>query len=266
MTAVDVVGAVVHRQGGVVSRAQLVKAGLTPSAIKHLLSTERLISIYRGVYAFGNPAVSDRGRIVAALLAAGPKALASHWTAAYLYELISTLPAVVDVTMPGRPRRSRPTLTIHRTTTPMETRRRQGIPVTTPLRTLSDLGFPQDLVGDALAKRLIRPEDLGPGREPTRSKLERRLLPLIRRAGLPEPLVNHPIGPYTVDFVWPEQRVLVETDGYATHGHRAAFERDRARDAALQAAGYVVLRFTHRQVTRRPMVVIAQLAAVLLSR
>jgi very-short-patch-repair endonuclease len=61
-------------------------------------------------------------------------------------------------------------------------------------------------------------------------------------------------------------RVIVETDGYAIHGHRAAFEADRARDAALQAAGYVVLRFTHRQITRRPMVAIAPLPAVLLSR
>jgi very-short-patch-repair endonuclease len=60
--------------------------------------------------------------------------------------------------------------------------------------------------------------------------------------------------------------VIVETDGYATHGHRAAFESDRARDAALQAAGHAVLRFTDRQITRQPLTVIAQLAAVLLSR
>jgi very-short-patch-repair endonuclease len=266
LTPVDVVGALVTRQGGVVSRAQLVEAGLTTSAIKHLLAADRLIALYRGVYAVGHAAVGERGRIVAALLAAGPRAIASHWTASYLYELISTLPVVLEVTMFGPARRSRPTLTIHRATSPVEARSRQGLPVTTPLRTLADLGFPQKLVGDALARRLIRPEDLPAGTAATRSDLEVRLLPLVRRASLPEPLINHPIGPYTVDFAWPAQKVIVETDGYATHGHRAAFEDDRARDAKLQAAGYVVLRFTDRQITRQPLTVIAQLAAVLLSR
>jgi very-short-patch-repair endonuclease len=265
VTPSDVEG-VAARQSGVVSRRQLLQLGLSAEAIKHRIATHRLFVVYRSVYAVGHEALSDRGRIIAALFAAGPEAVASHWTAAYLDNLTPTLPAVLDVTTTGHARRSRPTLRIHQTRGPLETRRRQGIPLTAPLRTLADLGFPQNLVGDALARRLIRPEDLGPGREPTRSKLERRLLPLIRQAGLPRPRINHPIGPYHVDFVWPDQRVIVETDGFATHGHRAAFEADRARDAALQAAGYVVLRFTHRQVTRQPLTAIAQLAAVVLSR
>ena len=89
------------------------------------------------------------------------------------------------------------------------------------------------------------------------------MLTLIRRAGLPEPKVNHPLGRYVIDFAWPREQVLVETDGYATHGHRTAFERDRARDATLHAAGYVVLRFTWRQITEEPLEVIARLAQVL---
>jgi very-short-patch-repair endonuclease len=244
----------------------MLERGVTPSAIKHLLATGRMIAIHRGVYAVGHDAVSDRGRIIAGLLAAGPSAIASHRTAAYLYELIRTLPAVVDLTIAGRPRRHRRGLRIHETSRPVDVRRRHGIPVTAPLRTLADLGFPQELVSEALAKRLITPDELPKGIDPTRSKLEKRLLALIRRAGLPEPKVNHRIGPYLADFAWPDQKVVVETDGYATHGHRAAFESDRARDAALQAAGYAVLRFTHRQITRQPLTVIAQLAAVLLSR
>ena len=89
------------------------------------------------------------------------------------------------------------------------------------------------------------------------------MLKLIRIAGLPEPLVNHPVGPYVIDFAWLDHRVLVETDGWATHGYRAAFERDRARDANLATLGYVVLRFTWRQLTGEPMRVAATLAAAL---
>jgi hypothetical protein len=82
-------------------------------------------------------------------------------------------------------------------------------------------------------------------------RLRGRFLNLVREAGLPEPLVNcsltapdHPR--LEVDFCWPAHHLIVETDGWDTHGNRAAFEADRARDAALQAAGYNVLRFTWR--------------------
>jgi len=71
--------------------------------------------------------------------------------------------------------------------------------------------------------------------EPTRAKLERALLKLLKRAGLPRPLVNARVGPYEADAAWPDERVIVEVDGWAAHGHRGAFERDRARDADLQA-------------------------------
>ena len=92
------------------------------------------------------------------------------------------------------------------------------------------------------------------------------MLRLIRAAALPAPLVNHPVGPYVIDFAWPDHGVLVETDGWATHGYRAAFERDRARDAHLAALGYVVLRFTWRQIAEEPMRVAATLAATLSRR
>ena len=104
------------------------------------------------------------------------------------------------------------------------------------------------------------------GIDDTRSRLERRLLALVRRAGLPEPLVNHRIGPYTVDFFWPAFNLVVETDGWATHGYRAAFERDRARDAHLAAAGITVLRITERRLTREPVRVIATIAQAAAAR
>ena len=159
--------------------------------------------------------------------------------------------------------RSRPGLVIHESQRPAEACRTQGFPVTTPLRTLQDLGFPERPTREALAKRLIRPEDVPGGPAPTRSTLERRMLRLIRDAGLPEPLVDHPVGAYVIDFAWPQHGVLVETDGWATHGYRAAFERDRARDAHLTSLGFVVLRFTWSQVADQPIHVAATIAATL---
>ena len=88
-------------------------------------------------------------------------------------------------------------------------------------------------------------------REPkwTRNTFEARFLQLIRDNALPEPLVDHALdapdhGHCEVDFYWPGQRLIVETDGWETHGTRAAFEADRAKDAALTAAGQRVVRFT----------------------
>jgi very-short-patch-repair endonuclease len=106
-----------------------------------------------------------------------------------------------------------------------------------------------------------------PGRaDPTRSRLERRMLAIVREAGLPRPVVNHTIGPYEIDFVWPKERVLVETDGWRTHGHRFAFESDRAQDADLVAQGYVVLRFTWRQIFDKPTLVVTRVAQALAVR
>jgi very-short-patch-repair endonuclease len=67
--------------------------------------------------------------------------------------------------------------------------------------------------------------------------------------------VNACVGPYEVDFLWRAERLVVETDGRASHATRAAFERDRARDARLTVAGYRVVRFTYRQVIHEPEVV-----------
>src|SRR5690349_11827429 len=89
------------------------------------------------------------------------------------------------------------------------------------------------------------------------------MLALIRRVGLPPPLTNTVVAGHEVDFLWPEHRVVVETDGLAAHGTGRRFESDRARDAHLVAAGYLVLRFTWRQIVREPEVVAARLAAAL---
>ena len=101
---------------------------------------------------------------------------------------------------------------------------------------------------------------------PTRSEFERAFFAALRKAGLPRPLVNHVIAPYTADFAWPEQRVVVETDGWRFHGHRLAFEDDRARDADLAARGWIVVRITWRQLQGSPTLVLVQLAQTLARR
>jgi very-short-patch-repair endonuclease len=101
---------------------------------------------------------------------------------------------------------------------------------------------------------------------PTRSELERMMLRLVAEAGLPRPEVNRRLGPYVVDFLWVRERVVVETDGWAAHGHRRAFEADRARDADLQARGDLVVRFTWRQISEAQLLVATRLAQVLASR
>jgi very-short-patch-repair endonuclease len=97
----------------------------------------------------------------------------------------------------------------------------------------------------------------------TRSEAERRLLRLIRAAGLPLPNTNARLDPFEVDFLWPGHRLVVEVDGFAFHSSRAAFERDRARDAELTARGYRVIRVTWRQTAAEPYVAVARIAQAL---
>jgi len=99
----------------------------------------------------------------------------------------------------------------------------------------------------------------------TRSEAEVRFLALVRAADISRPLVNTRLCGFEVDFLWPDQRLVVEIDGFAFHGGRAAFEDDRDRDAKLAAVGYRVIRFTWRQLTRRPEAVLVRLAQTLIA-
>jgi very-short-patch-repair endonuclease len=172
------------------------------------------------------------------------------------------LPAVLHVSLTRGDRRNRSDLVIHRGLEPGEISHVNGIPATTALRTLRDLSWPDRLVREALARNLVRPEQL-PFERPSENDFEERMRELVRRAGLPQPIAQHRFGPHRLDFAWPELKVAVETDGWGTHGRRQAFEDDRALDAALLAAGWRVLRITYRRLGRRPVEVAAQLGAVL---
>jgi hypothetical protein len=92
-----------------------------------------------------------------------------------------------------------------------------------------------------------------------RSWLEERFLDLVLTAGLPRPLLNAPAAGYEVDALWPDERLVVELDGWADHKERAAAARDREKTNRLQVAGFVVLRFMYGDVVGRP----AQLAAAI---
>jgi very-short-patch-repair endonuclease len=97
----------------------------------------------------------------------------------------------------------------------------------------------------------------------TRSEAEERFLALAREAGFPTPAVNVLVAGHRVDFLWRDNRLVVEVDGYRFHSSRAAFERDRRRDAELQAAEYRVVRVTWRQLVEEPVAVVARLALAL---
>jgi very-short-patch-repair endonuclease len=215
---------------------------------------------------------------MAAVLACGEGAVLSHASAGELWGTLRTRrppsPAGFDVdahiTVPteaGRHRRRGIIIHRSRTLEPDQTTRRLNIPVTTPSRTLADLRRalprPQFAAAVRQAEYLGLPidPDLGPDR--TRSELEARFLGICRRHRFPKPEVNARAGPLIADFVWPVASLIAELDGYESHGGRAAFETDRARDTKLKLLGYEVIRFTWRQLTDDPASVAAALRQLL---
>jgi very-short-patch-repair endonuclease len=258
---------IASRQQGVVTIAQLYRAGLTPDAVKHRVRTGRLHRIHRGVYAVGHAELGRKGRWKAATLAMGDGATLSHRSAAELWALLGPRSGAVDVSIPRRAGRARRAgIRLHRSMslTDAMTTVRHGIRVTRPHRTLSDLRRavgPEEL-RDAIRAAEIAGLPIGDyGRliQRTRSELELRFLHLIRRAGLPEPEVNVRVGPYLVDFLWRPQRLIVETDGDRYHRGLLASAEDNSRDDRLRALGYEVLRFGSRDVAKRPNAIVSLL-------
>ncbi len=240
------------KQHGVLTFTQLKNAGLTPTQIRSRARKGHLHRIHRGVYALGHAALSARGRWIAAVLAYGDTAVLSHRSAAELWQLLPPRGGFVDVTVRSA-RDKRPGLRLHRSTSLPGTAitARHGIRVTTPARTLTDL---KRVVPPHVHRKAIRQaEYLGLPLEElttdhTRSDLERDFLRLCRRHHLPEPEVNVPIGPFTVDFLWRDQRLVIETDGWAAHRGSQAFEDDHQRELELHARGFRVRRFTKLQI------------------
>lgn len=287
------------------TRAQLSAAGLSHSGIRSRAARGRLAPVHRGIYAIGHTVLTSHGRLLAAVLACGADALASHRSAAWLGDLRPSASRTIDVTSPRRAGRGLPDVIVHRGTTIHADDRtvQAGVPCTSVARTLVDLGAVVDRRSVERAcerAEVLKVFDLGaieaalrragPTRgaarlrdvlgtlgEPagTHSELEERFLALCSAHRIPPPIVNGrlPLPPHAAalwpsasppegDFVWPDARLVVETDGRETHLTPAAFERDRLKDQCLSLAGWRVVRFTRAQVSRRPADVAATVRAL----
>jgi very-short-patch-repair endonuclease len=221
---------------------------------------------------------------MAAVLACGDGAVLSHLSAAELWGIHRPVrrPSEVDrreevrdvhVTVPSTAGiRKRHGIILHRSSTllPCHCTRHDGIPVTTPTRTLADL---RPLLSPARFSAALReaeflklPIDEEFDSDRTRTDLEQAMLAICRRHRLPRPEVNVKIDRYVVDFLWRDQSLVVEVDGWEAHKTRSAFEEDRARDARLAVLGYEVLRFTWRQLTRDRAAVAKKIRALIRAR
>jgi very-short-patch-repair endonuclease len=249
---------IAERQHGLITTPQLAAAGLGRRGVSRRVDAGRLHRLYRGVYAVGHRRLSREGRWLAAVLACGPGTVLSHRSAAALWGLRQQTSGPIEVTVPATGGRTkRQGLLVHRSTCldPSDTTSTHGIPVTTPARTISDMRrvLPADQLDAAIRRAEVLRLEVGaqPGYTPdlARSELERMLLRICRRHGLPRPEVNARVGPYWVDFLWRDRRLIVEADSYRYHGTRSAFESDRERDVQLRLMGFTCLRFTHRQVS-----------------
>lgn len=264
------IGRIAARQHGVASLTQLTAVGIDRNGITRRIAAGRLHRVHRGVYAVGHAGISLEGRWMAAVLACGSGAVLSHRAAGALWRVLGSAPERTDVTVPGGAGRGRrPGIRLHRSVTllPSHCTLRGGIPVTKPARTLDDLHrvltdkeFAAAL-RDAEYRRLPIGDRFRPDR--TRSDLEARFLSLSRRHRLPRPEINASVDRFLVDFLWRRERLVVEVDGWESHGTRSAFEADRARDARLKSLGYQVLRFTHWQVAHEPRAVVSTLRDLL---
>lgn len=230
---------------------------------------------------------------MAAVLYAGPGAVVSHRSGAAHLGIRYCARSLIEVTAESRGRRGTDGVQIHsvRHLDPADRTIHHGIPVTSVPRTLLDLA--EVIRRDDLSRTLEETERLEmfdlvalnevirrtPGRRgapilrglldefvevpPTRSDFERDFVTFCEQFGLPAPAVNAHIAGLEVDAAWPSARLIVELDSYGYHRTRAAFERDRAKDAQLQLAGYRVVRITWRRLQREPEAVADMLWALL---
>jgi len=274
---------IAERQGGAISRGQLLDLGLSPKGVDRRVQTGSLHPVHRGAYAVGHRTLGACGRRWAAVLALGDGAVLSHADAASAWDIRTTASGLIHVTVPGRSgRKRRPGIRVHRPESlpPDEVTTLEGLPITTPARTLLDLaasglgGRPLEAALDraellrvldfAELQRLLARYPRRPGSPSleavlsrynpvdTRSELEELVVELCDAHGLPQPLGNCVIEGEVRDFYWPHARLVVEADSYTWHRSPTALNDDRERDVTLTLAGYRVLRFTWEQVTQRP--------------
>jgi hypothetical protein len=276
------------RQHGNATYAQMLAIGLSRGDIAWRCSEGWLLRRHTGVYAVGHVPRTQRSRWCAGVLAMGEGAVLGHVAAGALWELSppTVITEVIVPTTAGRPKRDG--IVVHRQQLPPEhVTVRDGIPVTTPVRTLLDLAAvlplgglarafeqaqvrlnlpPAVLAAELIARRRHRgnaklrrilvgavdPADV-------RSVLELRFLRMCAAHGIPRPLVNVRIGAWTPDFLWTHRRLIVETDGFDFHRTVAARQRDAEKDEFFRSLGFTVVRLTWADVTERSAATAARL-------
>lgn len=289
-----VIVALAAAQKAVVTHAQLLERGVSRHEIATRLADGRLRELHRGVYLVG-PVAPLYAMEQAALFACGGVAALSHLTAAALWRLIelNRLPGIPALTIPRGKRVRRSRVEIHRL--PLDardTRRLHGMPLTSPPRTVLDmaavLGDPYELealVAEANFRSLATEAELvaqlecnpqrtgipalrsvlaipgGPQR--TRSSGERKLLQLLRAAGVTGFQANARIHGREIDFLWRDLDFGLELDGWDGHKGRIAFERDRLKIAELKARGVDLMPITGRQLRDDPEAVVGRVIAAL---
>jgi hypothetical protein len=264
-------------------------------AITHAVAAGRLHRVFRGVYAVGHAHIGERGRLRAATLACGGRSVVSHRSAAALLGLLDRAPTVIDIISPTHRGRKIDGIRLHQVRLPTgrETGTVEGIPCTSPGRTLVDIAGTvgmrtlRSAFERAAARRMLdmaavdaaigRGGRCGTGhlralldewrpaapiamQQRLKSPLEAMVLPLLAGRGLPMPEANVPIdlvrGRIEVDFLWAEQRFVLEADSRDFHGTDAAFERDRWRDRELLRVGISTLRVTRSQAEKEAEAVV----------
>jgi len=283
------IAALASAQHAVISLDQLTELGLTKGATRKRAAAGRLHTIHRAVYSLvPRELLTREGHWMAAVLACGPHAVLSHRSAAALLGLRDWGWTKIEVTVPRHSGHHRRGIAVHRSTvlTARDVTTVKNIPCTSVARTLLDLAdvvsrrhlerafdesevlelFDLRAIADQLARNPTRAaasrvrsllEEHYIGSTVTRTELEEAFLTLCRSAGVPDPACNEWVDfgdgepPVWADFVWREQRVIVETDGRKVHGTVRARERDPRRDQRALLAGWTPIRTTYRQVTRR---------------
>jgi len=251
-----------NRKKGLVTREELLAAGLSEGQVDCRVQTGLLIPDYKGVYRLGHSAPNLESSYLAAVLACGEGTLLSGHAAAYLYGLTKGRPPRPEVTTTTK--RQPPGVLVHRTRAihPRYRTEYRGIPITTVPRTVADLAAgstPADLAlvfHEARIKFGVRPEYVEAVLARSRvrgaaklrrvirgdervllSELERGFIALLERAGLPLPQTNIPRDGHWVDCYWPDHQLTVELDTYRYHASRHAWEKDQRRERKARKRG-----------------------------
>lgn len=284
------------RQHGVVARRQLLEMGFGRKAIEGRLKRGNLHEVFRGVYVAGSRRIGRRGRWMAAVLAVGDGALLSHRSAARLWGLMTPAVESIDVTVPSSRLVMRKGIASHVSLVPGDEREVvEGIPVTSPFRTIFDLAAVSgsreverawhEAEVRQLTDRVSLPMLLEryPGRRGTRvlrellgsgepvgisrNDFEEAFLALVDANGLPRPRMNADLSVrgrfIEVDALWEHERLAVELDSRSVHGTKKRFESDRRRDRILVAEGFRTMRVTWWQLRDEPEAIVADLRLTL---